>query len=66
MLLLIIIVLILLFGGDGFYGYRSGYYRPGGMSLATILLIVLVVFLLMGDGIGVRPRNICSVIFETL
>ena len=31
-MLLLIILLILLFSGGGFYGYRSGYYGPRGMS----------------------------------
>lgn len=47
-MLLLITVLILLFGGGGFYGYRSGYYGPRGMGLVSILLIALVIFLVMG------------------
>jgi hypothetical protein len=48
----LILVLILLFGGGGFYGYRSGYYGPRGMGSVSILLIALVVLLLMGGGFG--------------
>jgi hypothetical protein len=51
-MLLLILLLILLFGGGGFYGYRSGYYGPREMSVASILLIVLVIFLVMGDVFG--------------
>jgi len=50
-MLFLIILLILMFGGGGFYGYRSGYYGRGGMGLASILVIVLIVFLVMG-GLG--------------
>jgi hypothetical protein len=45
-------LLILLFGGGGYYGYRGGYYGPRGMGLASILAIVLMIFLLMGGGFG--------------
>jgi hypothetical protein len=51
-MLLLIIFLILLFGGGGFYGYRGGYYGNRGMSLVGVLLIVLVVWLVLGGGLG--------------
>jgi hypothetical protein len=54
-MLLLISLLILLFGAGGLYGYRNGYYGPKGMSVVSILLIVLVIFLVVGggfDGIG--------------
>jgi hypothetical protein len=51
-MLLLILLAILLFGGGGFYGYRSGYYGPRGMSVASILLIVLVIYLVMGGRFG--------------
>ncbi len=51
-MLLIIILLILLFAGGGFYGYRSGYYGSGGLSVMSILAIVLVIWLVMGSGLG--------------
>jgi hypothetical protein len=52
--------MILLFGGGGFYGYRSGYYGPGGMGLASILLIVLVIVLVMGGGFSGLGHGIYS------
>jgi hypothetical protein len=54
-MLLLISLLILLFGAGGLYSCRSGYYGPKGMSLVSILLVVLVIFVVMGggfDGIG--------------
>jgi hypothetical protein len=50
MLLLIILLLLLFGGGGGYYGYRSGYYGPRGMSLLTIVLIALLVWILLGGG----------------
>ena len=52
-MLLLIILLLLLFGGGGggYYGYRSGYYGPRGMSLLTIVLIALLVWILLGGGL---------------
>lgn len=47
-----VIVLILLFGGGGFYGYRSGYYGRTGMGLMGILVVVLVIFLVISGGFG--------------
>ena len=52
MLLLIIILLLLFGGGGGYYGYRSGYYGPRGMSLLTIVLIVLLIWIVMSGGLG--------------
>jgi hypothetical protein len=47
MLLLIIILILLFGGGGGYYGYGRWGYRGGfGISLGTILLIVLIVYLL--------------------
>jgi hypothetical protein len=43
--LLLIVVLLLLFGGGGF---ALGGPRWGGISVGTILLIVLIVYLLGG------------------
>jgi hypothetical protein len=65
-MLLLIILLILLFGGGGYYGYRGGYYGPRGMGLASILAIVLMIFLLMGAALAGSDRNIFSVILEEL
>jgi hypothetical protein len=49
MLILLIILLILFAGGGGYYGHSR--WGPGGgvgISLGTILIIVLVVYLLGG------------------
>jgi hypothetical protein len=47
MLLLIILLILLLGGGGGYYGYgRWGYGGGAGISLGTILLIVLLFYLL--------------------
>jgi hypothetical protein len=51
-MLLLVVVLILLFGGGGFYGYRSGYYGNRGMGVVSLLPIVLVVWLVLGGGLG--------------
>jgi hypothetical protein len=49
MLLLIIILLLIFGGGGGYYGYgRWGYGGGAGISLGTILLIVLIAWLLGG------------------
>jgi hypothetical protein len=47
-LIILIVVLVLIFGGGGgYYGYnRWGYAGGGGISLGTILLILLVCWLL--------------------
>jgi hypothetical protein len=46
-LLIILIVLILLFGGGGFV-VGDGQFRNHGLSLGTVLLIVLIVLLFSG------------------
>jgi hypothetical protein len=51
-MLILLLLLIVLFGGGGFYGYRSGYYGSRGMGLVGILVIVLVIWFVMGGGIG--------------
>ena len=49
MLLLLIVLILLLGGGGGYYGYgRWGYGGGTGISLGTILLIVLLFYLLGG------------------
>jgi hypothetical protein len=49
MLILLIILLLLFAGGGGYYGYGRWGARGGtGISLGTILIIVLVVYLLGG------------------
>ena len=49
-----ILIILFLFGGSGYYGYRSGYYGGahygGGLSL---VLLILILFLLFG---GFRSR----------
>lgn len=50
MLLLIILLLLLFGGGGGYYGYRSGYYGTRGISLLTLVLIALLVWILLGGG----------------
>jgi hypothetical protein len=47
-MLLLIIILILLFGGVGFHQWGTSY-GTGGISLGTILLIVLIIMLLRGN-----------------
>ena len=47
MLLLLIILLLLFAGGGGYYGYgRWGYGGGFGISLGTILVILLIAYLL--------------------
>jgi hypothetical protein len=47
MLLLIIILLLLFAGGGGYYGYNRWGSRGGaGISLGTVVLILLVAYLL--------------------
>jgi len=48
MMLLLIIILVLLFaGGGGYYGYGRWGSRGGmGISLGTILLILLIAYML--------------------
>ena len=53
-MLLLLIILILLFGFGGHF-YGDGVYRPYGIGLGGILLIVLVVWLLFGSGLGYGP-----------
>jgi hypothetical protein len=49
MIILLIILLLLFAGGGGYYGYgRWGLGGGAGISLGTILMIVLVVYLLGG------------------
>jgi len=49
MLILLIILILLLGGGGGYYGYgRWGYRGGAGISLGTILLLVLIVYLVGG------------------
>jgi hypothetical protein len=53
MLIVLILLIILLFGG-GIYA-PAGPYRTGGISLAGLILIILLVWLLAGPGWGWRP-----------
>jgi hypothetical protein len=53
MLLVLILLIVLLFGG-GFYA-PAGPYRTGGISLAGLVLIILLIWLLAGPGLGWRP-----------
>jgi len=47
MLILIIVLLLVLGGGGGYYGHsRWGYGGGAGISVGTILLILLVAYLL--------------------
>jgi hypothetical protein len=47
MLILLIILILLLGGGGGYYGYgRWGVGGGAGISVGTILLIVLIAYLL--------------------
>lgn len=47
MLILLIILILLLAGGGGYYGHsRWGYGGGAGVSLGTILLILLIAYLL--------------------
>jgi len=49
MLILLIILILLFGGGGGYYGYgRWGAGGGAGVSLGTILIIVLIVYLLGG------------------
>jgi hypothetical protein len=49
MIILLIILVLLFAGGGGYYGYgRWGMGGGAGISLGTILLIVLAVYLLGG------------------
>ena len=48
-LLLIVLLALILAGGGGFYGHsRWGYGGGAGVSLGTILVVVLAVYLLGG------------------
>jgi hypothetical protein len=48
-LLLIILLVLLLAGGGGYYGHsRWGYGGGAGISLGTVLLLVLLVYLVRG------------------
>lgn len=47
MLILLIVLLLVLGGGGGYYGHsRWGYGGGAGISLGTVLLILLVAYLL--------------------
>lgn len=47
MLLLIIILLVLFAGGGGYYGYNRWGSRGGaGISLGTVLMILLIAYML--------------------
>jgi hypothetical protein len=47
MLLLLIVLFVLLGGGGGYYGHRRwGYRGSAGISLSTLLIIVLLVYML--------------------
>jgi hypothetical protein len=55
-MLIVLILLILLFGCfGGFYGGPDYPYRTGGLSLAGLVLIILLIWLLAGPGLGWRP-----------
>ena len=46
MLILIIVLILLLGGGGGYYGHSRWGYRGGaGVSLGTVLLILLIAYL---------------------
>ena len=51
-MLILLILLLLLFGG-GFFGYNR-YGRSGGLSVGGVVLIILLVWLFMGGGMGLR------------
>jgi hypothetical protein len=56
MLLLLVIVLIILVGGGwGVYGYRNDWGGPHYISLSGLLLFILALYLLFGDGRPLRP-----------
>ena len=45
------LVVAVVLAGGGYYGYRGGYYGPGGFGgIGLVLVIVLVVLLLYGGG----------------
>jgi hypothetical protein len=47
MLILLIILLLVLGGGGGYYGHsRWGYGGGAGISLSTILVVLLVAYML--------------------
>ena len=48
-MLLLILVLILLFGGGGFYGYSRGHYGMRGMSVMSLVLVVVIIWLVMSE-----------------
>ena len=49
-MLILLILLLLLFGG-GFWGYRS-YGPGGGLGIGGVILIILIVWLVLGGGLG--------------
>jgi hypothetical protein len=48
-MLLIILILLILFGFGGGQFYNGGAYRTQGFGIGTILIIILIVWLLMGN-----------------
>ena len=49
--IILIIVLVIAFGGGGYYaGGNYGPYYGGGIGLVGLLVIILVVYLLLGQG----------------
>lgn len=50
MLLVLIIVLLVVGLPGGWYGYRQGYYGPGGFGLGGVIILILVLWLLLGAG----------------
>jgi hypothetical protein len=48
--LILILLLLLLFGG-GAFGY-SRYGTPGGLGIGGVVLVILLVWLLLGGGLG--------------
>jgi len=48
-MLLLLVVLLLLLGGGGYVGYDR-WGTGGGISTVTVILIVLLVWILLGNG----------------
>jgi hypothetical protein len=49
-MLILILLLVLLFGG-GVFGF-SRYGARGGMGIGGVVLVILLVWLLLGGGLG--------------